>query len=98
METTPIDIKSLSVSYDRKRVLTNIFLEINAGSLIGVIGPNGAGKSYLFSHVLFRQKEPKALSKFKALCKPAAALTAQKLLPQSVSIPAFQENTCYVLG
>ena len=47
-----IDIKGLSVSYDRKRVLSNIYLEIGAGSTYGVIGPNGAGKSTLFKAIL----------------------------------------------
>lgn len=47
-----IKIKDLSVSYDRKRVLTNIFLEINKGHIYGVIGPNGAGKSTLFKAIL----------------------------------------------
>ena len=47
-----IDIKGLSVSYDRKRVLSNVFLEIGSGSIYGVIGPNGAGKSTLFKAIL----------------------------------------------
>jgi len=47
-----IDVKGLSVSYDRKRVLTNIFLEIETGFVYGVVGPNGAGKSTLFKAIL----------------------------------------------
>lgn len=47
-----ISVKGLSVSYDRKRVLTNIYLEIEAGLIYGLIGPNGAGKSTLFKAVL----------------------------------------------
>ncbi|MEM6700625.1 MAG: metal ABC transporter ATP-binding protein, partial [Bacteroidota bacterium] len=47
-----ISIKGLSVSYDQKRVLTNIYLEIEAGHIYGVIGPNGAGKSTLFKAIL----------------------------------------------
>ncbi|NND33289.1 MAG: metal ABC transporter ATP-binding protein [Saprospiraceae bacterium] len=47
-----ISIKDLSVSYERKRVLTNIFLEIEGGHIYGVIGPNGAGKSTLFKAIL----------------------------------------------
>jgi ABC-type Mn2+/Zn2+ transport system ATPase subunit len=49
---SPINIKGLSVSYDRKRVLTNIYLKVPAGSIVGVIGPNGAGKSTLFKAIL----------------------------------------------
>lgn len=47
-----INVKGLSVSYDRKRVLTNIHLKINSGNVYGVIGPNGAGKSTLFKSIL----------------------------------------------
>lgn len=47
-----ISIKGLSVSYDRKRVLSNIYMSIEAGNVYGVIGPNGAGKSTLFKSVL----------------------------------------------
>ena len=47
-----ISIKGLSVSYGRKRVLTNIHMEIEQGNIYGVIGPNGAGKSTLFKSIL----------------------------------------------
>ncbi len=47
-----ISIKGLSVSYDRKVVLANIFLDIEPGSVYGIIGPNGAGKSTLFKAIL----------------------------------------------
>ncbi len=47
-----ISVKGLSVSYERKRVLSNIFLELKAGRVVGVVGPNGAGKSTLFKAVL----------------------------------------------
>ncbi|MEZ4950446.1 MAG: metal ABC transporter ATP-binding protein [Saprospiraceae bacterium] len=47
-----ISIKGLAVSYDKKRVLTNIFLEIEEGQIYGIIGPNGAGKSTLFKAIL----------------------------------------------
>ena len=47
-----ISIKGLSVSYDRKRVLTNIHLEIESGNVYGVVGPNGAGKSTLLTRTL----------------------------------------------
>ncbi len=47
-----ISIKGLSVSYDKKVVLTNVYLHIEAGKVYGVIGPNGAGKSTLFKAIL----------------------------------------------
>ncbi len=51
-QATPISVKGLSVSYERKRVLTNIFLELKPGRVVGVVGPNGAGKSTLFKAIL----------------------------------------------
>lgn len=47
-----ISIKGLSVSYGKKIVLTNIFLDLEPGNVYGVIGPNGAGKSTLFKAIL----------------------------------------------
>lgn len=47
-----IDVRGVSVSYEKKRVLTNIFLKIEKGGLYGVVGPNGAGKSTLFKSIL----------------------------------------------
>ncbi len=51
-EQKVIDVKSLSVSFGNKRVLTNINLDIFQGNSYGVIGPNGAGKSTLFKAIL----------------------------------------------
>jgi len=48
----PIIVEGLSVSYDRKRVLSNVYLRVEEGKLIGVLGPNGAGKSTLFKSIL----------------------------------------------
>ena len=50
--THPIVIEGLSVSYDKKRVLSNVYLHLEEGKLIGVLGPNGAGKSTLFKAIL----------------------------------------------
>jgi ABC-type Mn2+/Zn2+ transport system ATPase subunit len=53
MSTQPvISVKGLSVSYDRKRVLTNLYMDLLPGRLYGIIGPNGAGKSTFFKAVL----------------------------------------------
>ena len=52
MSQPAISIKGLSVSYERKRVLTNIYLEIEKGKVYGLVGPNGSGKSTLFKAIL----------------------------------------------
>ena len=40
-----IEVNGLSVAYEHKRVLSNIYLKIEPGYVYGLIGPNGAGKS-----------------------------------------------------
>jgi ABC-type Mn2+/Zn2+ transport system ATPase subunit/ABC-type Zn uptake system ZnuABC Zn-binding protein ZnuA len=47
-----VEISGLTVSYDRKTVLANLYLTLNPGKLYGLIGPNGAGKSTLFKAIL----------------------------------------------
>lgn len=47
-----IQISGLSVAYEHKRVLSNIYLNIEPGHIYGLIGPNGAGKSTLFKAIL----------------------------------------------
>ncbi|MEO0469655.1 MAG: ATP-binding cassette domain-containing protein, partial [Bacteroidota bacterium] len=47
-----ISVDGLSVSYDRKTVLSNIYLRIEPGFVYGLIGGNGSGKSTLFKSIL----------------------------------------------
>lgn len=47
-----ISVKDLSVAYDRKRVLSNIFFDIEEGHRYGILGPNGSGKSTLLKAIL----------------------------------------------
>lgn len=53
---SPIRIEGLSVSYDRRRVLSSIYLAVEPGQVIGILGPNGAGKSTLFKAILGLQQ------------------------------------------
>ncbi len=52
MSGLSISIKGLSVSYERKRILSNIYLDIEKGKMYAVVGPNGAGKSTFFNALL----------------------------------------------
>ncbi len=51
-----IEVHALSMAYDHKRVLHNIYLKISPGYIYGLIGPNGAGKSTLFKCILHQLK------------------------------------------
>ena len=52
MSKYSIEVIGLSVSYGKKRVLANIYLDILPGYIYGLIGPNGAGKSTLMKAIL----------------------------------------------
>lgn len=47
-----LKIEGLSVSYDNKRAIVNLFASFNSGRIHGIIGPNGAGKSTLIKTIL----------------------------------------------
>ncbi len=47
-----LEIKGLSVSYDKKTVLSNVYLKVDSGFVIGLIGSNGSGKSTLLKSIL----------------------------------------------
>jgi len=47
-----IDIKNLSFSYQKQKVLENINLCIEEGDFLAIIGPNGGGKSTLLKLML----------------------------------------------
>ena len=44
-----IDIRNISFSYGRKRVLSNISLQLKEGSIYGLLGENGVGKTTLLT-------------------------------------------------
>lgn len=48
MKSVLLDIKQLSLSLQRRQLLTDINLRLHAGQVTVLIGPNGAGKSTLF--------------------------------------------------
>ena len=51
-EDYSIEISGLSVSYDRKSVLSNIHLNLEPGFVYGLLGGNGSGKSTMFKSIL----------------------------------------------
>jgi ABC-type branched-subunit amino acid transport system ATPase component len=46
-----LDVSSVSVRYGGVQALTNVSLQVAAGTIVGLIGPNGAGKTTLVDAV-----------------------------------------------
>ena len=42
-----LEVRNLSVRYDKAQILNGLSLEVADGEFVGVVGPNGAGKSTL---------------------------------------------------
>ena len=42
-----LELRQLSVRYDKAQILNGVSLEVNDGEFVGLVGPNGAGKSTL---------------------------------------------------
>jgi len=43
-----LEVRDLSVSFDKQEVLRDISFSVNEGEIMAIIGPNGAGKTVLF--------------------------------------------------
>ena len=46
-----LEVKGLTVLYDRAMVLNNVGLHVDKGEMVGLVGPNGAGKTTLLHAV-----------------------------------------------
>ncbi|MES2023887.1 MAG: metal ABC transporter ATP-binding protein [Patescibacteria group bacterium] len=51
-EKNIIEVKNISFSYGKEKVLENISFDVHQGDYLGVIGPNGAGKTTLLKIML----------------------------------------------
>jgi len=47
-EQTQIELKDVSMSYNKREIFSNLSFKINKGEIMGMLGPNGVGKSTIF--------------------------------------------------
>ena len=46
---TILDLKNITVFYNKRQILNNLNLKINHKEILGILGPNGVGKSTIFN-------------------------------------------------
>jgi len=86
-----VDIKNLTVDFDRILALQDVNFSVSKGDFLGIIGPNGAGKTTLFSCMLGLTQNFKGEIKFfdKNIRKSKQYLTKVGYVPQK---PVFEKN------
>ncbi len=47
-----LEVKNLTVLYDRAMVLNNVSMHVNKGEIVSLVGPNGAGKTTLLRAIM----------------------------------------------
>ena len=52
METTILELKNVSKSFGKRKVIDNISLKVNSGEIFGFLGPNGSGKTTTIKMIL----------------------------------------------
>jgi lipopolysaccharide export system ATP-binding protein len=93
MELTPkkLVVKDLVKSYQRRRVVDQVNLEVAQGQIVGLLGPNGAGKSTTFYSIIgiIRPDEGTVLLNGEDITRDPMYLRARKgitYLPQEPSV------------
>ena len=52
MENTVLELKNVSKSFGKRKVIDNISLKVNSGEIFGFLGPNGSGKTTTIKMIL----------------------------------------------
>lgn len=47
-----VDVANIDVTYNKKRILSNVDIKIKEGEIIGLLGPSGAGKTTLVKVII----------------------------------------------
>ena len=93
-----IDLKNISLSFNKRQILDDISLTIQEGEICGILGPNGVGKSTLFNIIIgllkpdFGKVYINSIDVTDIPIYKRALSFGVCLVPQSVGI--FSELTC----
>ena len=91
MQLNAIEIKNLTVDYDRITVIDDVSFSVEQNDFLGIIGPNGAGKTTLFVCMLGIMRNYRGEISFfgKDIRKSRKYLTEIGYVPQK---PVFEKN------
>ena len=98
-ERPKIELKNISLSFNKRQILDNISLTIREGEICGLLGPNGVGKSSIFNIIIGLLKPDFGevyIDKKKVNNIPIYKRALEyrvSIVPQSGGI--FSELTCY---
>ena len=79
-----LEIRNLSVSYQRLRVLWDLCLVSREQEAVGIFGPNGAGKSTLINSIIGLIKAEKGEILFKD--NPITGLETHQIIQQGIAV------------
>ncbi len=85
------DIKNLSFSISKKKILNSLSLKIFEGDFLSIIGPNGGGKTTLIKSLIGINKSPKNSLFFRGT--PIENLSQKEIAHQISYVPQISEQT-----
>ena len=98
-ERPKIELKNVSLSFNKRQILDNISLTIREGEICGLLGPNGVGKSTIFNIIIGLLKPDYGdvfINKKRVTDLPIYQRALEfnvSIVPQSGGI--FSDLTCY---
>ncbi|MDA3860751.1 MAG: ABC transporter ATP-binding protein [Melioribacteraceae bacterium] len=84
------DIKNLSFSFDKKKVLNSLSLNITKADFLSIIGPNGGGKTTLVKCLIRIYKPPIGTILLNNI--PLEKISQKELAKQISYVPQISEN------